>query len=1098
MNRSEAGRRCSAQGKLLLACWVALSGFAAVATAAPIKVWSINFNDSAEPGRWHFHELSRDSDPRLGSPSEQVQWALVPRNASQPSREKVLQFSATSKLSVETYFSIFRPFPPEFQPDPSSDLVLEWEWMISETELSGAVSLIILREARDGTEPDECYSLSGHTKFTGGWAALFDPSNRWVHHRLTVPSDLCPQDPHRPKHRVGIIVNFGSPVRQTLKLASLRVEEWPHGELPADALFLPHRPPPLDLPFEELPFDRLRRSTAGAAEDLDGDGLPELLVLERRGYAHLYRHAGRDSELEEITEYAGLAQPTLGTGAMFLDLDADGDRDLVLTSEFDVPRFFENLGDLRFRERRLLDDQHLSFWYGVSAEDVDRDGDLDLLFVSPLERCFLFLRNHNRWNFKVEPLFDPRGLARHRELNFSASFADIDDDGWPDFFLGREYLFRNSFGRFALETEPWKAMDHAQTEGGLWADLTGDGRLDLLILRDTTESTKGPTRLFQGGAGGAFTEITSRSGLPPLESAEVALAEDFDNDGDLDLYLCQRDRPNYLLLNDGRGRFDEATESSGFSQIGGCDAALAADMNGDGGLDIIILRYGSSPIILSNQLARGQWLGVILEGKPGTQAIGARVRVLDAGSGKQVMTRWVRRGQGFGSVGPSELRFGLGTRQLGDIEVRFPSGRKRLLKSVHAGSTRLVSESYGGVPSAIRQWLRETRFPFVRSYRRILPTSRPLAWLISGLACIGGLLLFSKPLRVLSILGLAGGALIAVLLGSIPGRGLAGSLPALWVLGGSIGILIPTGAIGLRRLARTLRKRSEEPAMVRREDLIRFTLDFRHAGIENRALLSIHGRVQNLFLAGELHSAFLSDLRRLAAGYPETTGARLRTLLSLSGSVFPGLFESARLEDSKRSLDDLLGQLALLGGEPSSLRSWQNQLLLTLQATEAALDALLKRIDLLCSCDLREALHEACAAHIDGLQRAGITLQFEDEGEGPLGVLITRESLLLILDNLFTNALTILETTEDPRIVIQLRQSKREVCLRFSDNGLGVSPELSERIFQYGFSTRPEGKGYGLARSREILGHFGGSLILEPSPAKGTTFLLTFRIVSEN
>lgn len=1097
MTRSEAGQRCSAHGKRLLACWVALSGFAAVATAAPIKVWSINFNDSGEPGRWQFHELSRDSDPRLGSPSEQVQWALVPRNASKPSGEKVLQFSATSKLSVETYFSIFRPFPPEFQPDPSSDLVLEWEWMISETELSGAVSLIILREARDGTEPDECYSISGHTKFTGGWAALFDPSNRWVHHRLTIPSDLCPQDPNRPKHRVGIIVNFGSPVRQILKFASLRVEEWPRGELPADPLFLPHRPPPPDVPFEELPFDRLRRSTAGAAEDLDGDGLPELLVLERRGYAHLYRNGGRDSELEEITEHAGLAQPTLGTGAMFLDLDADGDRDLVLTSEFDMPRFFENLGNLRFRERHLLDDRHLSFWYGVAADDVDRDGDLDLLFVSPLERCFLFLRNQESWDFRVEPLFDPRDLARHRELNFSASFADMDDDDWPDFFLGREYLFRNSFGRFKLETEPWRAVNHAQTEGGIWADLTGDGRLDLLILRDTTESTKGPSRLFQGREGGAFTEITSRSGIPPLESAEVALAEDFDNDGDLDLYLCQRDRPNYLLLNDGHGRFEEATESSGFSQTGGCDAALAADMNGDGGLDIVILRYGSSPTILSNQLDRGRWLGVILDGKPGTQAIGARVRVLDK-SGKPVTVRWVRRGQGFGSVGPSELRFGLGTRQLGDVEVHFPSGRKRLLKSVHADSTRLLSESDGGFASATRRWLRETRFPFMRSFRRILPMCRPLAWLISGLACIGGLLLFSRPLRALSILGLAGGTLIAVLLGSIPGRGLAGSLPALWALGGSIGILIPAGAIGLRRLARTLRKRGEEPAVVQCEDLIRFTLDFRHSGIEKRALLSIHGRVQNLFLSGELHPAFLSDLRRLAAGYPETTGARLRTLLSLSEAVFPGLSESARLEDSKQCLDDLLGQLALLGGEPSTLVSWQNQLLLTLQTTEATLDALLKRIDLLCSCDVREVLDEACAAHAGRLQHAGITLQFEDEGKGPVWVLITRESLLLILDNLFTNALTILETKEDPRIVIQLRQSNREVLLRFSDNGPGVPPGLAERLFQYGFSTRPEGKGYGLPRSREILSHFGGGLVLEPSPVIGTTFLLTLRIVSEN
>ncbi len=1093
MTRTDRLQGLSALARRVLACGVAIWVFTAVANAAPIKVWSINFNDPAEPNRWKHHPYSRDSDPRRGSRPEQIQWALMSRSASDPSRGKVLQFSANSKLSVETYFSIFRAFPSEFQPHSSSDLVLEWEWRMADTELSGAVGIALLRAEPDGSEPDACLGVDGHTKFTIGWPVLFDPPNRWIHHRLTLTSNQCPQNSPQPKRPIGVVLVFVSPVRQVVSLASLRVEEWPHKDLTADPVFGPHHAPPPDLPFEALPFDRLRRSTAGAMEDLDGDGLPEVLVLERRGYAHLYRNMG--SELEEITESSGLAQPTMGTGAVFFDLDADGDRDLILTSEFDVPRFFENLGALRFRERHLLDDRHLSFWYNMTADDVDRDGDSDLLFVSPIPPGFLFLRHQEGWRFRVESFRGLRDLTQRGELNFSASFADIDDDGWPDLFLSREYLFRNSSGRLKLQPAPWKPVVHAQTEGGVWADLTGDGRLDLLILRDSTEIPKGSSRLFEGKEGGAFVEVTSESGFPPLESAEVALAEDFDNDGDLDIYLCQRDRPNYLLLNDGHGLFEDATDSSGFSATGGCDAAFAADLNGDGGLDITILRYGSPPVLFFNQLVRGRWLGLILEGKPDTEAIGARAQVLDAKSGAPISVQWVRRGQGFGSVGPSELHFGLGSRQFADVEVRFPSGRKRFLRAVKAGSTRLVIEDRGGMLDASRRWILETRFPFVRSFRRYLPKWRLLAPLIAGLAFVASLPLFSKSMRVLSLLLLVGGALVALLLGSIPGRGLGGSPPALWAVGAMAGILVPVGLIGLRRLARSLRERGGD-SVLQREDLIRFTHDFRHAGIEKRALLSIHNRVVNLFHSGEPHLPFLSALRKLATDYPRATGAQLRTLVALSQAAFPGLSESARLEKSERRLEGLLGQLAHLEDEPEPLKAWRDQLLLALGAAEAALTTLLDRLDFLCSCDAAEVLREAYTTQSDWLRRAGVTLEV-DQGQGPTRVLITREALLMILENLFTNSLSALEAKENGRIEIELRRTHQNVILRYRDNGSGIPAELADKIFLYGFSTRAGGKGYGLPRSREILGHFGGGMALEKDATEGAAFLITLLAVSE-
>ena len=93
---------------------------------------------------------------------------------------------------------------------------------------------------------------------------------------------------------------------------------------------------------------------------LDGDGLPELLALERRGYAHLYANDGTGGFKDEITRMAGLDKSFLATGAMFVDLDGDRDKDLILTAEFDTPHVFENMGHCDDVERlagKLLLDQ---------------------------------------------------------------------------------------------------------------------------------------------------------------------------------------------------------------------------------------------------------------------------------------------------------------------------------------------------------------------------------------------------------------------------------------------------------------------------------------------------------------------------------------------------------------------------------------------------------------------------------------------------------------------------------------------------------------------------------------------------------------------
>ncbi|MCG8459631.1 MAG: VCBS repeat-containing protein, partial [Holophagales bacterium] len=490
----------------------------------PLRSWAADFGDPREAERWTLLAP--------GEAHDRIHWELKPRGASEGAGETVLEVSATGDLAVESHIFLYRELPADFRPDGTNDLVLEWEWLVGDTERTNASGISIVSRVDGEPGLEACYGFASHSRFTSGWAVLFEPPDQWRRRRVSIPSGPCKASGKRPSRHVGIGLEISDPVRQIIRLAQLAVEEWPGGSLEPDPVLQPRRPPPPDRAFAPLPLDRLQRATAGALEDLDGDGLPELLMLERGGYAHLYGNRG-GAFRRDLTEASGLAFSGLGTGALFADLDADRDPDLVVTAEFEVPRFFENRGGLRFRPRRdLVSDRKLSFWYGVAADDVDRDGDPDLLAVSPLAPHFSFLRNAGGWRLVQEELFDPRQLLEGGKLSFTASFGDADADGWPDLFLGREYLLRNRRGTFEVDPAPWPRPLRNKTEGGVWADLTGAGRLDLRVLRDRWESTWAETlpapggepvsprsRWFAGEPSGGFREIALDPSFPHLESA---------------------------------------------------------------------------------------------------------------------------------------------------------------------------------------------------------------------------------------------------------------------------------------------------------------------------------------------------------------------------------------------------------------------------------------------------------------------------------------------------------------------------------------------------------------------------------------------------
>jgi hypothetical protein len=187
-----------------------------------------------------------------------------------------------------------------------------------------------------------------------------------------------------------------------------------------------------------------------------------------------------------------------------------------------------------------------------------------------------------------------------------ALLADLDNDGDADLAVATQRAFlvmeNDGEGRFALRTSlPDLGLGYSPTA----SDYDLDGDLDLLVLRYSADSREigdfpTPYPLHDARNGGAnallenlgsfrFADVTVERGLgvDNVRFSFAAAWEDFDNDGDLDLYIANDFGPNQLFRND-RGRFADVSEASGTQDWGFGMSATWADYDRDGFMDLYV------------------------------------------------------------------------------------------------------------------------------------------------------------------------------------------------------------------------------------------------------------------------------------------------------------------------------------------------------------------------------------------------------------------------------------------------------------------------------------------------------------------------------
>ncbi|MFA6107601.1 MAG: FG-GAP-like repeat-containing protein [Candidatus Latescibacterota bacterium] len=245
---------------------------------------------------------------------------------------------------------------------------------------------------------------------------------------------------------------------------------------------------------------------------------------------------------------------------------------------------------------------------GSAWADVDLDGDLDL-FTMDLDTGSVYYRNEGgRFvdQTAAAGLSAPAGIG--------CVFGDYDNDGAPDLYVtrsawfgrGPNTLFRNDgHGGFADVSTAAGVDDQGSSVTAAWGDVDNDGYLDLVVTNGLPGDGS-PNRLFRSDGKGRFVDVAVQAGIAPGQSAGSALG-DYDNDGDLDLYIANLNATNVLYRNDtdgagGRIRYTDVTRTTHTQLPIGAHATFFFDYDNDGHLDLFCSELGDQETVLRSRV----------------------------------------------------------------------------------------------------------------------------------------------------------------------------------------------------------------------------------------------------------------------------------------------------------------------------------------------------------------------------------------------------------------------------------------------------------------------------------------------------------------
>lgn len=435
-----------------------------------------------------------------------------------------------------------------------------------------------------------------------------------------------------------------------------------------------------------------------AVVDMNNDKLDDLVSVTSTNININYQLPGGGFDSVDIITTEADFTPSWSLAAG--DIDRNGYNDLLYAGSSGVTFMYANSDGTAYTEISGAD---YVFSQRSNFIDINNDGHLDAFVCHDVAPNVYYINDGsgNLTFYQGASPVVPKGLGTHASGgNYGTVWVDYDNDRDMDLFIAKcrggtvthkwNELWQNDgtgtytnvadgAGYYA-STFPGEGHDNSsnlgdpvQTWSAAWADFDNDGDMDVYV--GASSVADGGHKLMRNNGDGTFSDITAGSGVVDAPFGIENAPADFDNDGFVDILTN-----GSILFNNGDGTFylvDTGMPPSG--PIG--------DVNNDGYLDVF-----NGNVRLNNADTGHNWLKVVTTGTVSNiNGIGARVEINSPGIGTQI--RDVRSGEGFRYMSSLNTHFGIGEdTSVTSVTVYWPSGTVDVIANPAINSAVTIEE----------------------------------------------------------------------------------------------------------------------------------------------------------------------------------------------------------------------------------------------------------------------------------------------------------------------------------------------------------------------------------------------------------------------